>query len=99
MTFTLNDDSLTNKTDCVGNEQVVEMFKRHQHDYRLIDGCFHKNLEFHVSSSFSKQKKLTCSRKQKLLMYSNFAINNSVITGSMMAASTKTLQFISVTVS
>ena len=66
MTFTLNDDSSANKTDCVGKEQVIGMFKRHQHDYRLIDGCFHKNFEFHVSSSFSKQKKLTCSRKQKL---------------------------------
>ena len=33
-----------------------------------------------------------------LKMYSNYAINISVIIGSMMAASTKTLQFISVTV-
>ena len=33
-----------------------------------------------------------------LMMYSNYAINISVIIGSMMAASTKTLQFISVTV-
>ena len=65
MTFTLNDDSSTNKMDCVGKEQVIEMFKRRQHDYRLIDGCFHRNLEVHVNSSFSKQKKLTCSRKQK----------------------------------
>ena len=33
-----------------------------------------------------------------LIMYSNYAINISVIIGSMMAASTKTSQFISVTV-
>ena len=32
------------------------------------------------------------------MMYSNYVINISVIIGSMMAASTKTLQFISVTV-
>ena len=32
------------------------------------------------------------------MMCSNYAINISVIIGSMMAASTKTLQFISVTV-
>ena len=32
--------------------------KRHQDDYRLIDGCFHKKLEIHVSSSLpNKQKK------------------------------------------
>ena len=34
-----------------------------------------------------------------LLMHSNYAINISMIIGSVMAASTKTLQFISVTVS
>ena len=33
-----------------------------------------------------------------LMMYSNYAINISVIIGSMMATSTKTKQFISVTV-
>ena len=33
-----------------------------------------------------------------LVMYSNYGINISVIIGSMMAASTKTLQFISITV-
>ena len=33
-----------------------------------------------------------------LMMCSNYAINISVIIGSMMAASTKTLQFISVTI-
>ena len=33
-----------------------------------------------------------------LMIYSNYAINISVIMGSVMVASTKTLQFISVTV-
>ena len=28
---------------------IVEMFQRRQHDYRLIDGCFYKNSEVHVS--------------------------------------------------
>ena len=32
---------------------TVEMFQRRQHDYRPIDGCFHKNSEVHVSRSFS----------------------------------------------
>ena len=58
MTSTLKDDSSTNKLDCVGKEQEIEMFQRCQHDYRLIDGCSHKNLEVNVGSSFSKQKKL-----------------------------------------
>ena len=31
--------------------------KRYQYDYKLIDGCFHKKLEIHVSSnSLNKQK-------------------------------------------
>ena len=37
---------------------IAEMFQRRQHDHRLIDGCFHKNFEGHVSRSFSKQKNL-----------------------------------------
>ena len=37
---------------------MTSSIKGYQHDYRLIDGCFHKSLEIHVSSSFSKQKKL-----------------------------------------
>ena len=58
MTCTLNDDSSANKMHCVGKEQVIEMFQRRQHDYRLTDGYSHKNLEVNASSSFSKQKKL-----------------------------------------
>ena len=58
------------------------MFQRRQRDYRL-----HKNVEVHVNRSF-----------HVLMMYSNYAINISVIIGSVMTASTKTLQFISVTV-
>ena len=33
------------------------MFQSRYHDYRLIDGCFHKKFEVHGSRSFSKQKK------------------------------------------
>ena len=40
--YTLNDDSSTSKIDCVAKEQLIEMFQTHQHDYRFIDGCFHK---------------------------------------------------------
>ena len=72
--------------------------RRHQHDYRLIDGCFHKNLEIQISSSFLKTEETSVQGNRNfriLMMYSNYGINISVIIGSMMAASTKTLQFIS----
>ena len=41
--------------------------KRHQYDYRLIDGCYHKNLEIHVSSSLSKQKKLVFNETETFM--------------------------------
>ena len=42
--------------------------KKRQHDYRLIDSCFHKKLEIHVSSSLSnKQKKSAFTQKSYLL--------------------------------
>ena len=31
---------------------------KHQCDYGIIDGSFHKNLEIHVSNGFSKSKEL-----------------------------------------
>ena len=31
--------------------------KKHQHNYRPTDGCFHKNLEIHVSSQLPKKPK------------------------------------------
>ena len=31
--------------------------KRHQHHHRLIDGCFHKNFETHVSNILLNKKK------------------------------------------
>ena len=60
---------------------IVEMFQRNQHDYRLIDGCFHRNFEVHVSRSFFKTKETTVQGKRNfhiLLMYNNYAINISV---------------------
>ena len=74
--------------------------KEHQHDYRLIDGCFHKNLEIYVSCNFSnRQKKLVFKETQTSFFWRfTYAINISVIIGAMIAASTKTLQFISATV-
>ena len=38
--------------------------RRHQHDYRLIDVCFHKNLEIHVSRSFFEQMKLVFKKTE-----------------------------------
>ena len=98
MTSTLNDDSSTNKMDF--GKWIAKMFQRRQHDYRHIDGCFHKNFEVYFSRSFSKQKKLMFKETKTfiLMMCSNYALNISVIIGSMMATSKKTLQFISVTV-
>ena len=60
---------------------IVEMFQRNQHDYRLIDGCFHRNFEVHVSRSFFKTKETTVQGKRNfhiLLMYNNYTINISV---------------------
>ena len=69
--------------------------KRHQHNDRLIDGYFHKNLEIHVCSSFAKQETNVQGNRNfhTLMMYSNSTINVSVIIGSMTAASTKNLAF------
>ena len=72
-----------------------DVSRKRQHDHRLIDGWFHKNLEIHVSSKTEE----TSIQGNRNFHYSNYAINISVIIGSMMIASTKTLQFISVTFS
>ena len=43
--------------------------KRHQHDYRLIDGCFNKNLEINVSTSVpNKQKHSAFSQTQSFFI-------------------------------
>ena len=39
------------------NVLMTSSRSRHQHDYRLIDVCFHKNLEIHVSYSILKKQK------------------------------------------
>ena len=38
----------------------------HQHDCRLIDGYFHKNLEIHVSNSFSNKQKHSAFTQTKM---------------------------------
>ena len=53
--------------------------KRHQHDYRFIDGCFHKNLEIHVSSSLSNKQNHS-TFKQNKLSYSDDAITQKAST-------------------
>ena len=82
------------------NDAITQGASIWLYDYRLIDGCFHKNLEIHVSSDFSnRQEKLVFKETETSLLWRfNYAINISVIIGSMIAASTKTLQFISATV-
>ena len=43
--------------------------ERHQHDYRLINVSFHKNLEIYVSSSLSnKQKHLAFKQRKTFLV-------------------------------
>ena len=65
MTSTLNDDSSTNKINFW--KMIVEMFQRYQHDYNLIDRCFHKTFDFHVNRSFSKQEKLMFKETETLI--------------------------------
>ena len=37
--------------------------------YRLIDGCFYKNLEIHVSSSWSNKQKHSASKQTKMFLF------------------------------
>ena len=57
------------QTKWIVGKWIVEMFERDQHDYRLIDGCFLKNLEVHVSRSFSKQKKLLFKETETFIFW------------------------------
>ena len=85
------------QTKWIVGKWIVEMFQRNQHDYRLIDGCFHKNFEVHVSRRFFKIKETTVQGNRNfhiLMMYSNYAINIIVTIGSMIPPFTNTLQFI-----
>ena len=63
---------------------------RHHHNCRLIDCWFYKTLEIHVNRRFSIEK--MCSRKQKLPCFDD-TIKIAMIIGSVMAASTNSLQF------
>ena len=49
-------ESIIQKINFSKNENCIFLFFKF--DYMLLDGCFHKNFEIHVSRSFSKQKKL-----------------------------------------
>ena len=41
--------------DCdVKEKWIVEIFQRRQHDYRLIDGCFHKDFKVFVEATIYK---------------------------------------------
>ena len=57
---------------------------KHQRDYRLIDVCFHKNLEIHVRNSISKKQKHSGFIKRKILLFwcSNHAKVINMIIGS-----------------
>ena len=103
MTSTLNVDSLTSKMDCWKKasdwnvskvvSKVSTWLKAHkwllpQKLWRLCQLEFFKTEETNVLGN---------RNLHTLMMYSN-TINISVIIGSMIAASTKSMQFISVTV-
>ena len=49
------------------------------HRKRTLDGCFHKKLEIHVSSSLSNKQKHSASHKQKFY-YSNDLITQETST-------------------
>ena len=70
--------------------------RRNQHDYRLIDVCFYKNLEIHVSYSILKKQKHSGFKEK--YYYSDAVImlkSSKSSTGSWMVASTKILKFMS----
>ena len=68
--------------------------KRHQHDYRLRDGCFNNYPDIHVSSSFSKPQTSVQGNRNFyiLMMFINCAVTINMIKCSMMPASTTTMQ-------
>ena len=74
--------------------------KRHQHDYRLIYGYFHKNLEIHFSSNLSNKQKHSAFTQTKIFFvwWRHHARGINMIIGSKMVASTKSLKFISAAV-
>ena len=45
--------------------------KRHQHDYRLIDGCFHKKLEIMSTAVFQ-----TCVQGNRNFLVLRMQLNN-----------------------
>ena len=47
---------------------MTSSHKRHQHDYRLKDGYFHKKLEIHVSSSLSNKQMHSAFTQTKIFL-------------------------------
>ena len=76
--------------------------ERHQHDYRFINGC-QKKPSNSCQQQFFKTEETSIKGNRNFhileILHSNYAINVSMIIGSMVAAPKKTLQFISITVS
>ena len=76
--------------------------KRHQHDYRLLDGCFHIKLEFYVSRNLSHKQKHSHSSftqtKIFLVWWRHHARDINIIIGSWIVGSIKPLKFMSTAV-
>ena len=66
--------------------------KRHLHDYRVIDGCFHRKLEIHCSSNLPNKQKHSAFTQTKisLVWWSHHARGINII-GSKMVTSTKNM--------
>ena len=43
--------------------------KKRQHDYRLVDGCFHKKPKIHVSNSLSDKQKESAIKQRKIFLF------------------------------
>ena len=76
--------------------------KRHQHDYRLTDGCFHKKLhkKFMSAAVYQINRSIQHSYKQKdfISWLHCHAIGIIIIIGSWIVGSVKPLKFMSTAV-
>ena len=76
--------------------------KRHQHDYRLTDGCFHKKLhkKFMSAAVYQINRSIQHPYKQKnfISWLCCHAIGISIIIGSWIVGSIKPLKFMSTAV-
>ena len=79
---------------------MTSSIKGYQHDYRLMDCCFHKSLDNSCQQQFFKTKETSVQGNRNFhifMIYSNYAINISVIIGSMTVTLRKTFKIMSVT--